>query len=120
MQRGLTRAMIAAFASLEPAVGAEAQGQPETQFESAPGAPAPPSLGDLGFPAAQTQGNAQQQARLDKRSHDARTDPPPQALAWIHGPGMILTPMLGAMAFDQKSRERKFMASPAPTARSRL
>ena len=27
-----------------------------------------------------------------------------QALAWIHGPGMILTPILGAMAFQQKSR----------------
>jgi len=27
-----------------------------------------------------------------------------KALAWIHGPGMIMTPILGAMAFDQKSR----------------
>ena len=27
-----------------------------------------------------------------------------KTLAWIHGPGMILTPILGAMAFDQKSR----------------
>lgn len=27
-----------------------------------------------------------------------------RALAWIHGPGMILTPILGAMAFDQKSK----------------
>ncbi|HEX6802620.1 MAG TPA: carboxypeptidase-like regulatory domain-containing protein [Terriglobales bacterium] len=27
-----------------------------------------------------------------------------KALAWIHGPGMILTPILGAMAFQQKSR----------------
>jgi len=25
-------------------------------------------------------------------------------LAWIHGPGMIATPILGAMAFDQRSR----------------
>ena len=30
-----------------------------------------------------------------------------KALAWIHGPGMILTPILGAMAFDQKSRGEK-------------
>lgn len=30
-----------------------------------------------------------------------------KALAWIHGPGMILTPVLGAMAFDQKSRGEK-------------
>jgi hypothetical protein len=27
-----------------------------------------------------------------------------KALAWIHGPGMILTPILGEMAFDQRSR----------------
>ena len=27
-----------------------------------------------------------------------------KVLAWIHGPGMILTPILGAMAYDQKSR----------------
>lgn len=30
-----------------------------------------------------------------------------KALAWIHGPGMILTPILGIMAFDQKSNGEK-------------
>jgi Carboxypeptidase regulatory-like domain len=30
-----------------------------------------------------------------------------KTLAWIHGPGMVLTPILGAMAFDQKSRGEK-------------
>jgi hypothetical protein len=30
-----------------------------------------------------------------------------KALAWIHGPGMILTPILGAIAFDQRSRGEK-------------
>jgi hypothetical protein len=30
-----------------------------------------------------------------------------KALAWIHGPGMILTPILGAMAFEQKSHREK-------------
>jgi hypothetical protein len=30
-----------------------------------------------------------------------------KALAWIHGPGMILTPIMGAMAFDQKSKGEK-------------
>jgi hypothetical protein len=25
-------------------------------------------------------------------------------MAWIYGPGMILTPLLGAMAFEQKSQ----------------
>jgi hypothetical protein len=27
-----------------------------------------------------------------------------KTLAWIHGPGMVLTPILGEMAFAQKSR----------------
>ena len=30
-----------------------------------------------------------------------------KALAWIHGPGMILTPILGAIAFDQKSKGQR-------------
>lgn len=30
-----------------------------------------------------------------------------KALAWVHGPGMILTPILGAIAFQQKSRGEK-------------
>ena len=30
-----------------------------------------------------------------------------KTLAWIHGPGMVLTPILGEMAFAQKSRGRK-------------
>ena len=132
------------------------------------------TLGDLGFSPSQTQGNAQDQARLDKRSHmlkihqrlgliatapiiasvitgtqaggrstsstdryvhlalgsaagdlyfmsayyairapripGTETRGPirlHKALAWIHGPGMILTPILGAIAFDQKSKGEK-------------
>src|ERR1700686_5428173 len=132
------------------------------------------SLGDLGFSPSQTQGNAQDQARLDQRSHmlkihqrlglidtflwvatvisgtfaggkststadryahlalgsvtgdlyfmsayyairapkiqGTETRGPirlHKVLAWIHGPGMILTPILGAIAFDQKSRGEK-------------
>jgi hypothetical protein len=132
------------------------------------------SLGDLGFAPNQTQGSAQDQARLDKRSHmlkvhqrigliatapivasvitgtfaggkstsstdrwthlalgsaagdlyflsayyairapkipGTETRGPirlHKVLAWIHGPGMILTPILGAIAFDQKSRGEK-------------
>jgi Carboxypeptidase regulatory-like domain len=30
-----------------------------------------------------------------------------KAMAWIHGPGMVLTPILGAMAFSQKSKGEK-------------
>lgn len=133
-----------------------------------------PSLEDLGFPKAETQSDAAQQALLDKRTHmlkihqrlglitavpllatlitsanaggkstgtasrdlhvalgaltgdlygitayyairaprvpGTETRGPirlHKALAWIHGPGMILTPILGAMAFDQKSKGEK-------------
>jgi hypothetical protein len=133
------------------------------------------SLEGLGFPQSQTQGNAQEQARLDKRTHMLKihqklgliTAAPMlatvitggfaggknvtsstnrdlhvglgsltagmyfttayfaiaaprikgtksrgpirlhKALAWIHGPGMILTPILGAMAYSQKSKGEK-------------
>jgi hypothetical protein len=132
------------------------------------------SLGDLGFSPTQTQGNAQDQARLDKRSHMLKVhqrigliDTAPliatvilgagaggkktstsdryahlalgavtgdlygisayyaifapkipgtetrgpirvhKALAWIHGPGMIMTAILGAMAYNQKSQGEK-------------
>jgi hypothetical protein len=30
-----------------------------------------------------------------------------KAMAWIHGPGMIVTPILGIMAFDQKNKGEK-------------
>jgi hypothetical protein len=30
-----------------------------------------------------------------------------KALAWVHGPGMILTPILGALAFEQKNNGEK-------------
>jgi hypothetical protein len=132
------------------------------------------SLEGLGFPQSQTQGNAQEQARLDRRTHMLKvhqklgliTTAPMLAtvitgtfaggrstsstnrdlhvglgsltagmyftaayfaiaapkikgtktrgpirlhktLAWIHGPGMVLTPILGALAYQQKSRGEK-------------
>ena len=135
---------------------------------------AAPSLGDLGFPSDQAQGNAQDQARLDKRAHMLKlhqrfglitiapliatiatsnlaagkhstatgrdlhgalgavtgdlyfmtayqalrapripgtvTRGPirlHKTLAWIHGPGMILTPILGAMALSQENKGEK-------------
>ena len=30
-----------------------------------------------------------------------------KVMAWIHGPGMIATPILGIMAFDQKNKGEK-------------
>ena len=135
---------------------------------------APPSLKDLGFTPDQSQGSAQNQALLDRRSHMLKvhqrlglfTAAPllatiivsngaagrhgtqsgrdlhatlggvtaamyftsagfamfapkvpgtaahgqirlHKALAWIHGPGMILTPLLGAMAFEQRNQGEK-------------
>ncbi|MGA2982078.1 MAG: carboxypeptidase-like regulatory domain-containing protein [Terriglobales bacterium] len=133
-----------------------------------------PSLSDLGLAPEQTQGNAREQALLDKRTHmlkihqrmglittipliatvatslnaggkststasrdlhaalggltgdlygitayyairaprvpGTETRGPirfHKAMAWIHGPGMILTPILGIMAFDEKSKGEK-------------
>jgi hypothetical protein len=168
LQRAIQRAMIAAFSlrDLDPA-----QDDPPQQAKPPATSPAPPSVGDLGFPTSATQGNPQEQARLDRRSHmlkmhqrlglittvpmlatvlsggfaggkstsstsrdlhaalgsitaglyfttayyaifaprvpGTQTRGPirlHKALAWIHGSGMILTPILGAMAFEQKSR----------------
>ena len=43
-----------------------------------------------------------------------------KALAWIHGPGMVLTPLLGAMAFAQKSKGERVEGIAARTARSAI
>jgi Carboxypeptidase regulatory-like domain len=160
------------------AVLAASAGQAQRPAGTLPNAPSSsktePSLQDLGFPPEQTQGNAQQQALLDKRTHmlkihqrlglitaipliatlvtsggaggrstsstdrtvhmvlgavssdlyftsayfairaprvpGTKTRGPirlHKTLAWIHGPGMILTPILGAMAYSQKSHGEK-------------
>ena len=154
------------------------QAEPQVPSGNLPNAPSSsktaPSLQDLGFPAEQAQGNAREQALLDKRTHmlkihqrlgllaaapliatvatsinaggksTSNTDrtvhmvlgavssdlyftsayyairaPRVQgtptrgpirfhkAMAWIHGPGMILTPILGAMAYSQKNNGEK-------------
>jgi len=131
-----------------------------------------PSVGDLGFGPNQAQGSAQDQARLDRRTHmlmmhqrlglittaplvatliasggaagkrssatgrdihgalgivtagmyfttasyairapkipgTVTRGPIRKTLAWVHGTGMILTPVLGAMAYDQRSKGEK-------------
>jgi Carboxypeptidase regulatory-like domain len=160
--------------------GEQVDGKPTpTEQENLPNAPSSsttaPSLSDLGLSPEQTQGNAREQALLDKRTHMLKIhqrmglittiplvatvilgpgaggkststasrnlhvalgavtgdlygitayyairaprikgSPPKrgpirfhEAMAWIHGPGMILTPILGAIAFDQKSNGEK-------------
>jgi hypothetical protein len=148
------------------------------QNDNLPNAPSSsataPSLSDLGLSPEQTQGNAREQALLDKRTHmlkihqrmglittipliatvvtslnaggkststtsrdlhtalggltgdlygitayyairaprvpGTETRGPirfHKAMAWIHGPGMILTPILGIMAFNQKNNGEK-------------
>lgn len=150
----------------------------KTQQDNLPNAPSSsttaPSLLDLGLSPEQTQGNAREQALLDKRTHmlkihqriglittipliatvatslnaggkntstasrdlhaalggltgdlygitayyairaprmpGTETRGPirfHKAMAWIHGPGMILTPILGIMAFDEKNKGEK-------------
>jgi hypothetical protein len=155
------------------------QNKPSTQpSPDLPNAPSnsktEPSLEDLGFSPSQAQGDARQQALLDKRTHmlkihqrlglitaipliatvatslnaggkntstvsrdlhtalggltgdlyfmtayyairaprvpGTETRGPirfHKAMAWIHGPGMIATPILGIIAFDQKNRGEK-------------
>jgi hypothetical protein len=152
---------------------AQAQGSTQTQTQSPAGNSKAPDLGDL-FPPDQAQGNAQDQARLDRRTHmlkmhqryglitlgamaatiavsglaggknntatgrdihgalgsvtadmyfmaayyairAPRIPGTPvrgpirlhKALAWVHGPGMILTPILGAMALAQEQNGQK-------------
>jgi len=155
-------------------LGAGAAQTADLVLESSSGNAVRPSLGDLGFPAEQSQGSMVDQARLDRRSHmlkihqrlglitiaplvatiiassmaggrhatatgrdvhaglgtltvgmyfttayfairaptipGTKTRGPirlHKALAWIHGPGMILTPILGEMAFSQESNGEK-------------
>jgi hypothetical protein len=175
LDRALDRAVMAAFSPLSSLFSPdEAQGNPQDQTKPPATNPAAPTLEDLGLSPAQTQGSAQDQARLDKRSHMLKihqrlglittipllatdltgssaggktssstsrdlhaalgsvttglyfatayfsifaprvpgtTTRGPirlhKALAWIHGPGMILTPILGVMAFDQRNRGEK-------------
>jgi len=166
---GATVTMDAALAT----VPAEPQA-PSATLPNAPSSKTAPSLQDLGFSAEQAQGNAREQALLDKRTHMLKihqrlgliaaapliatiatsfnaggkstsntdrnvhmvlgavssdlyftsayfairapripgtTTRGPirfhKAMAWIHGPGMILTPILGAMAYAQKNKGEK-------------
>ena len=165
-----TQTMNAALAAPESQLPASGENLPNAPS----GTKTEPSLQDLGFPPAQTQANAKEQALLDKRTHmlkihqrlgliaaipliatvatsvgaggksTSNTDRTVhmvlgaaasdlyftsayfairaprvpgtkargpirlhKALAWIHGPGMVLTPILGAMAYSQKSHGEK-------------
>jgi Carboxypeptidase regulatory-like domain len=178
LQAGAIRTFDIVLSAKSLQQGSQEKNLPEAPASNLPNAPptnsTEPSLSDLGFSQSQLQGNAAEQARLDKRSHmlkihqrmglitavpliatvfsggfaggkdtssssrdlhaalgsvtaglyfttasfaifapkipGTRTRGPirvHKALAWIHGPGMILTPILGAMAYDQKSRGEK-------------
>jgi hypothetical protein len=163
----------AGFKTLEIASATVGTAQSVADGKLEPGA-STPSLGDLGFTPDQSQGSAQDQARLDKRSRMLKTHQRlglittaplvatlflangasghkstaegrdlhailggvtagmylttasfaifapkiagtptrgpirvHKALAWIHGPGMILTPILGSLALAQKDRGEK-------------
>jgi hypothetical protein len=163
----------AGYQSLEMPTATVATTRVVVDGKVAPGS-VQPSLDDLGFTPQQAQGNPQEQARLDKRSHMLKTHQRlglittaplvaalftsagakeknggssgrdlhaalggtaaamylttasfaifapkipgtptrgpirvHKALAFVHGPGMILTPILGAIAFDQRIRGEK-------------
>lgn len=158
----------------EPINGGPAPSQQNTLPNAPSSNTTAPSLEDLGLTPQQTQGSAQDQARLDKRTHmlkihqrlglitiaplvatfitsanaggrnTTNTDRTVhmvlgavsgdlyfmtayyairapripgtetrgpirlhKAMAWIHGPGMILTPILGAIAYNQKNSGEK-------------
>ncbi len=181
---GAGQTVMAALSSTQSTTPSAPQNAPQTPprtqapAEKLPNAPSSqrtePSLEDLGITPEQTQGNAREQALLDKRTHmlkihqrmglitavplvatlvtsinaggrstsstdrnvhaalgsttaglyfttayfairapklsGTETHGPirlHKALAWIHGPGMILTPILGAMAYSQKNNGEK-------------
>jgi hypothetical protein len=182
LERAVVRAVREQFSSgmsipdaesSDPLLLAQAQGSTQQQTQPPAGDSKAPDLGDL-FPTDQAQGNAQDQARLDRRSHmlkmhqryglitlgamaatiavsglaggknntatgrdihgalgsvtadmyfmaayyairAPRIPGTPvrgpirlhKALAWVHGPGMILTPILGAMALAQEQNGEK-------------
>lgn len=168
----LAQALAAKAAHVTVSAGAKVM--VDLALGAAGAAPAPPSLGDLGFTPEAAKGSAQDQARLDRRSHMLKTHQRlglitlgpliatlvaangaagrhgtasgrelhaalggataalyfttasfaifapkvpgttvrgpirvHRALAWIHGPGMILTPILGALAYQQRSKGEK-------------
>jgi hypothetical protein len=171
LERALARVTLQEF---DQVLLAQAQGNAQNPAQPPPANPAAPTLGDLGIAPEQAQGSAQDQKRLDRRSHllkmhqrfglitlapliatiatssmAAGKHPTAEGrdihgglgaftadmyfmtalyalrapripgttvrgpirlhkvLAWIHGPGMILTPILGAMAFAQESQGEK-------------
>jgi len=162
------------LAASEPNTPEHTPAQQEPLPNAASSGATAPSLSDLGLTPEQTQGNAREQAVLDKRTHmlkihqrmglittipliatvvtsvgaggkntsttsrdlhtalggvtgdlyfitayyairaprvpGTETRGPirfHKAMAWIHGPGMILTPILGIMAFDEKNKGEK-------------
>ena len=168
-------AVLAEDTATEEQAAAPSASQEKTEDQKTQsGNGAAPSLQDLGLSPEQTQGSAQEQARLDRRTHmlkihqrlglittapllatiissggaggrkssssgrdlhgalgavtagmyftaasyaifapkilETKTRGPiriHKALAWIHGPGMVLTPVLGVMAYDQRNRGEK-------------
>lgn len=172
----LAPALTCAQDQSKPPSGSQTQqATPRGELPNAPSSTqTEPSLGDLGFPASESQANAKEQALLDRRTHmlkihqrmglitavpllatvissagaggkntssssrdlhaalgsataglyfttayfaiwapkipGTQTRGPirvHKALAWIHGPGMILTPILGEMAFNEKNKGEK-------------
>ena len=97
MQEALNRSIAEALEvpRLEFAADDQTQGKPPSQTQAPPTNPGPPSLGDLGFPASQTQPNPQEQARLNKRTHMLKIH---QRLGLITTGPLVATVILGGLA----------------------
>lgn len=91
-----------------PQAGGTASAQKDQQDQTKPGDA--PSLGDLGFSTTQTQGNAQQQALLNKRTHMLKVH---QTLGLITAVPMIATLITGPQA---KAKGKKGQTITEPTA----
>jgi hypothetical protein len=124
--------MVAAFSLAGGVFDAEpeqAQGNPQQPTNPPVTHQPPPSLGDLGFPTAQTQGNAQEQARLDRRSHMLKIH---QRLGLITAFPLLATVITGTVAGGRStnsttrdlhaglSRERTDVPPPLAELQSRL
>ena len=91
-------------------VGEQINGKPTTApQDNLPNAPSSsttaPSLGDLGFSPDQTQGNAQDQARLDKRSHMLKIH---QRLGLI-----TIAPLIATIITSARRRRQEHQHRPA-------
>jgi hypothetical protein len=96
LDRALARAVVAEFSPWSSVFAPdEAQGDPQDQTKPPATNPGAPTLEDLGLSPDQTRGSAQDQARLDKRSHMLKIH---QRLGLITTLPLLATVLTGSFA----------------------